>query len=123
MARLTVRAAFEQLLELSSRTDAGETEVCCVCGTGLLSTNDVITLTCIPHAVFKFHVCGAWCAYELGKQTFGAVELLARPVRAVSTGRAAGRGAGRRTSTHAGIVTGERRKKGTRATKRAKTRG
>lgn len=124
--RLTVRGAFELLLELSTRTDSGNKDCCCICGTGVLENDDVITVTCIPHvSQLKFHVCGAWCAYELGKRTMPALELLgrSRPVRAVPTGRAAGRGAGRRTSTHAGTVTGRRRKNGTRAADRAKTRG
>lgn len=119
MPRLTVRAAFEQLLALANPS----TLRCCVCHVADQIDPFVVVDVEIAKGHFVFRVCGARCAYELGRQTVGAVSLLARPVRALPSARASGRGAGRRTSTHAGTVTRGRRKNGTGTAKRAKTRG
>jgi hypothetical protein len=115
MARLTVRAAFEQLLALANTSLR-----CCICGD---DSRESIVVE-LAKGRFDFRVCSPRCAYELGSQSAAALALLAAPaVRAVPAGRAAGVGAGRRTSAHAGTVTRGRRKNGTRTAKRAKTRG
>ncbi len=120
--RLTEGAAFRQLLKRTGLKMAAGVQVCCVCTRDLDQHEETRASIRSEFSRFEltFNVCSASCAYELGRQTGPAVNVLLRAVQAGDAARPRGR---RRTPAHAGTATGERRKNGTRAAKTAKTRG